>query len=277
MKMTHLSCALSGITKKTFGDSFADIWRYRELLYFLVWRDVKIRYKQTVIGGLWAILQPLTTMAIFTVVFGTFVKIPSDGVPYPVFAYAALVPWTYFAQALGRSGTSLVNESSLITKVYFPRLIIPFSAVLSPLVEFILSFIILIGLIIWYGVVWSWSILAIPLFLFLAAMTALSVGLWLTALNVRYRDIAYTLPFITQIWMYASPIVYPVSMVPEKWRPFYNLNPMTGVIEGFRWALLGKANPDLNAIMMSSTVVLLLLLGGILFFRKMSLTFADVI
>lgn len=275
--MTAWSYAFAGIRKRAFGEGLADIWHYRELLYFLVWRDVKVRYKQTVIGGLWAILQPLITMIIFAVVFGTFVKIPSDGLPYPVFAYAALVPWTYFAQALSRSGTSLVNESSLITKVYFPRLMIPFSAVLSPLVEFSLSFIILIGLIFWYGGAWSWSILAMPVFLFLACMTALSVGLWLSALNVKYRDIAYTLPFLTQIWMYASPVVYPVSMVPERWRPLYILNPMTGVIEGFRWALLGKAHPDFSAIMVSSFVTLILLLGGILFFRKMSLTFADVI
>lgn len=275
--MTLRSYAIAGVKRKIFGEGVTDIWRYRELLYFLVWRDVKVRYKQTVIGGLWAILQPLVTVAIFTVIFGTFVKIPSDGVPYPVFAYAALVPWTYFAQALGRSGTSLVSEASLITKVYFPRLIIPFSAVISPLIEFCLSFVILLGLIAWYGGGWSWSMITAPLFLLLACATALSIGLWLSALNARYRDIAYTLPFLTQIWMYASPVVYPVSMVPERWRTLYNLNPMTGVIEGFRWALLGKTHPDYYSIAISVAVVAFLLLTGTFFFRRMSLTFADVI
>lgn len=269
--------AAADVEKRPFSEGVADIWRYRELLYFLVWRDVKVRYKQTIIGGLWAILQPLITMAMFTIIFGIFAKIPSDGLPYPVFAYSALLPWTYFAQALGRSGISLVNESSLITKVYFPRLMIPFAAVISPLVEFFLSFLILVGLVSWYGVAWNWWVLTLPLFLFLASMTALSMGLWLSALNVRYRDIAHVLPFLLQIWMYASPVVYPVSMVPGKWRLLYSLNPMAGVIEGFRWALLGKAHPDLSIIMVSSTVVLALLLGGIVFFKKMELTFADVI
>ena len=263
--------------ERPFAEGLADIWRFRELLYFLVWRDVKVRYKQTVIGGLWAILQPLITMLIFAVVFGAFVKIPSDGLPYPVFAYAALVPWTYFAQAVSRSGASLVNESNLITKVYFPRLMIPFAAVISPMVEFFLSFLILVALILWYGVPWSWRILAAPAFLLLASMTALSMGLWLSALNVRYRDIAYTLPFLCQIWMYASPVVYPASMVPERWRFLYSLNPMCGVIGGFRWALLGKSPPDPFATAVSFAVIICILTAGIAFFKKMELTFADVI
>jgi lipopolysaccharide transport system permease protein len=275
--MAITSCAADVIEKRSFNESLADIWRYRELLYFFIWRDVKVRYKQTVVGGLWAILQPLITMVIFAVVFGAFAKIPSDGIPYPVFAYTALVPWTYFAQALNRSGTSLVYESSLITKVYFPRLMIPFAAVISPLVEFSLSFVILLCLNLWYGVGLTWWILTVPAFLFVACMTALAIGLWLSALNVKYRDVAYTLPFLCQIWMYTSPVVYPASMVPDRWRLLYSLNPMAGVIEGFRWALLGQARPDLFVMMVSSTVVLALLLSGILFFKKMELTFADVI
>jgi len=253
------------------------LWEYRELLYFLVWRDIKIRYKQTVIGAGWAILQPLMTMVIFTVVFGNFAKVPSDGLPYPIFAYTALLPWTYFAQAINRSSESLVSNTNLISKIYFPRLIIPISAALAPLVDFGIAFVILLGMMAWFGISPNWGILSLPLFLLLATMTALAVSLFLSALNVKYRDVRYTIPFIVQVWMFASPVAYPISLVPEKWRLLYSLNPMAGVIEGFRWALLGKSSPDFAVMAVSAVVVLILLLGGLVYFKKMERTFADVI
>lgn len=254
-----------------------EVWKYRELLYFFTWRDVKVRYKQTAIGVGWAVLQPLVTMVIFTVIFGRFAKIPSDNLPYPIFSYTALLPWTYFAAALAKSGTSLVTDANLITKVYFPRLMMPLAAAVAPLVDFLLSFLILLAMMAWYGLTPTRYILTLPLFIALAWLTALAVGLWLSPVNVRYRDIGYTLPFLTQIWMYASPVVYPVSMVPERFRLLYSLNPMVGVIEGFRWALLGKQSPDVSAIMVSTAVILVLVFGGIIFFRRMERTFADVI
>ena len=209
---------------------------------------MKVRYKQTVIGTGWVILQPLLTMMIFTVVFSYMAKIPSDGLPYPIFAYTALLPWTYFAQAMGRSGAGLVGNANLISKVYFPRLIIPFAAVVTPAVDFLLSFVILLGLMVWYGITPTWGVLFLPLFLLLALMTALAVALWLSPLHVRYRDVGYIIPFMAQFWMYASPVIYPVSLVPERWRLLYSLNPMVGVIEGFRWALLGKEGVDFGVM-----------------------------
>ena len=265
-------------SKGLFHVDFAELWQYRELIYFLIWREVKVRYKQTVVGATWAIVQPLVTMVIFTIVFGRFAKIPSDGLPYPVFAYTALLPWTFFAQALTRSGGSLVSSANLVTKVYFPRLIIPLAAVFAPIVDFLVSFLVLIGMIIWYGITPTWTgLLALPCFMVLTVATALGVTLWLSPLNVRYRDVGHTLPFISQFWMYASPVVYPVSLVPEKWQTLYSLNPMVGVIEGFRWALLGKQSPNFIAMAISAAVVLALLSGGILFFKKMEGTFADVV
>jgi lipopolysaccharide transport system permease protein len=255
----------------------AALWEYRELLYFLVWRDVKVRYKQSLIGAGWAIIQPVMTMAIFTVVFGNFAKIPSDGMPYAVFAYAALLPWTYFSSALSRSGTGLVSNANLITKVYFPRLIIPLASVIAPAVDFLFAFLVLLGLMAWFGIAPTWGILALPLFFLLAMITALAVGLWLSPLNARYRDVGHTIPFLIQFWMFASPVVYPVSLIPESWRLIYSLNPMVGVIEGFRWALLGKANTDFSSILVSIAVVLVLLAGGIVFFKRMERTLADVI
>ncbi len=257
--------------------NIAEIWDYRELLYFLVWRDFKVRYKQTFIGAGWAIFQPAITMVIFTVVFGNLAKIPSDGLPYAVFAYTALVPWTYFSQALSRSGNGLVNNAHLITKVYFPRLIIPLSDVIAPAVDFLFAFLLLLGLIAWFGITPNWGLLALPVFLFMAVITALAVGLWICPLNVRYRDIGHTIPFLTQFWMYASPVVYPVSLVPESWRLVYSLNPMVGVIEGFRWGLLGKENPDFSVMLISVAIVLLLFIGGLAFFKRMERNFADVI
>jgi len=255
----------------------AEVWQYRELLFFLVWRDIKVRYKQTFIGAGWAIFQPAMTMVIFTLVFGKMVKIPSDGLPYAVFAYTGLLPWTYFSQALSRSGTGLVSNAHLITKVYFPRLIIPLSDVITPAVDFVFAFLLLLGLIAWYGIAPSWGLLALPLFLFMAMITALAAGLWLSPLNVRYRDIGHTIPFLTQFWMFASPVVYPVSLVPESWRFVYSLNPMVGVIEGFRWGLLGKENPDFTVMLISTVAVLLLFIGGLVFFKRMERNFADII
>jgi len=264
-------------TKGLFCLDLDAVWPYRELLYFLIWRDIKVRYKQTVIGAGWAICQPLMTMVIFTIVFGNFAKIPSDGLPYPIFAYTALLPWNFFAQALGRSGISLVGSANLITKVYFPRLIIPIAAAVASIVDFAIAFVILLGMMIWFGIAPTWGMLALPLFLLLTLVTALSVGLWLSALNVRYRDVGYIIPFLTQFWMYASPVVYPVSLVPEKWRLLYSLNPMAGVIEGFRWALLGKGIPDFGVIAVSGGVVMALLLGGIVYFGRTEQTFADLV
>jgi lipopolysaccharide transport system permease protein len=255
----------------------AALWEYRELLYFLVWRDVKVRYKQTFIGASWAIFQPAMTMAIFTVVFGNFAKIPSDGMPYAVFAYTALLPWTYFSTALSRSGTGLVSNANLITKVYFPRLIVPLASVIAPAVDFLFAFLLLLGLMAWFGIVPTWGILVLPLFFLLAMITALAIGLWLAPLNARYRDVGHTIPFVTQFWMFASPVVYPVSMIPESWRLLYSLNPMVGVIEGFRWALLGKGDTDFSPMLVSVAVVLVLLVGGVIFFKRMERTLADVI
>ena len=252
-----------------------ELWQYRELLYFLVWRDVKVSNKQTAIGAAWAILQPLLTMMIFTVVFSYFSKITSDGVPYPIFEYAALLPWTYFSQAIGRCVSSVVGDASLITKVYFPRLIIPLAAVIPPVVDFCCSLLILFAMMAWYGIAPTWALLASPVFLLLALLTALGVGLWLSALNVRYRDINHVVPFLIQIWMFVSPVVYPVSLVPEKWRLLYSLNPMVGIIEGFRWAVMGKAPPNFGIMAISGFAVLASLVGGILFFKRMERTFAD--
>jgi lipopolysaccharide transport system permease protein len=277
---TGASAAYTVVIRPSKGFSKRDLvalWEFRELLYFLVWRDVKIRYKQTVIGAAWAILQPVMTMVIFTMIFGNFAKIPSDGLPYAIFSYTALLPWNYFAQAIARSGDSLVGDANLIKKVYFPRLIIPLAAVSSPLVDFCVSFFVLLAMLAWFGIVPGWGVLVLPFLLVLAFMTALAVGLWLSPLNARYRDIRYAIPFLIQLWMYASPVVYSVSIVPEQWRPIFSLNPLAGVIEGFRWALLGKGDPAIGTIMISACTVLLLLLGGMLFFKRMERYFADVL
>jgi len=260
-----------------FHLDLAALWQYRELLYFLVWRDLKVRYKQTAIGATWAILQPLMTMVIFTVIFGHFAKIPSDGLPYPIFAYTGLLPWTYFASALNRSSSSVVAEAHLISKVYFPRAVLPLAGTVSGIIDFAVAFVLLLGMMIWYGIMPAWGLLALPLFLLLALATALAVGLWCSALNVRYRDVGYTIPFLTQCWMYASPVAYPVSLVPENWRFVYSLNPMAGVIEGFRWALLGKHGPDFVVMAVSTVVVALLLVGGLVFFKHVERTFVDVV
>jgi lipopolysaccharide transport system permease protein len=258
-----------------FDLGLRSVWEYRELLYFLVWRDLKVRYKQTALGVGWALLQPLITMLTLTVFFGLFAKIPSDGVPYPIFAFCGLLPWTYFATALNRCIVSVVADRYVISKIFFPRLILPLAGTLSGLVDFSLSLVVFFGLMIWYGLPITMGLLTLPLFLMFALITVLAVGLWLSALNVRYRDITYTIPFLTQVWMFASPVVYPVSLVPEKWRLLYSLNPMAGVIEGVRWALLGKASPDFFVMAVSAIVVTILLAGGVVFFRNMERTFAD--
>jgi len=254
-----------------------DLWRYRELLLLLTWRDIKVRYAQTILGATWAILQPLLTMIIFSVIFGQLAKLPSDGIPYPIFTFTALLPWQLFAFSLTNSSQSLVGSQNLVSKVYFPRLIIPIASVLPGLVDFAISFMVLIGLLIFYQIPLTARILTLPLFLLLAVMSALAVGLWLSALNVKYRDIRYVVPFMTIFWQYATPVAYSASLIPEKWRLLYWLNPMVGVVEGFRWALLGSGKVGNVMIWVSILIIVLLLLSGLAYFKRMEATFADVI
>ena len=254
-----------------------ELWQYRELLYFLIWRDVKVRYKQTALGAAWAIIQPVMTMVVFSLFFGKLGKIPSDGVPYPIFTFAALVPWTFFAHGLTQSSNSLVGSANLITKVYFPRLAIPIATVLSGVVDFVLAFIVLLGMMLYYGIVPTVHALWLPLFLLLAVVTSLGVGLWLSALNVQYRDVRYVVPFLTQFWMFATPIAYPSSLLQEPWRTVYGLNPMAGVVEGFRWALLGRNTAPGPIIAVSSLAAVVILVSGAFYFRRMEKTFADVV
>jgi len=256
--------------------TIADIWAYRELLYFFIWRDIKVRYKQTLLGAGWAIIQPLMTMVVFTIFFGHLAKVPSDGLPYPVFSFMALVPWTYFASALAGCSTSLSGYQHIISKVYFPRLIIPIAAVIAPLVDFAIGFVILIGFMMWYRITPGPSIVWLPALMLLALATAASVGVWLAALNVRYRDVRYVVPFVVQLWMFATPVAYPASLVPSRWRAVYGLNPMAGVIEGFRWALAGGPAPGVITVV-SAAVVVVLITGGAMYFRRLEGTFADVI
>jgi lipopolysaccharide transport system permease protein len=253
-----------------------ELWDYRELLSTFTLRDIKIRYKQTALGFLWAIVQPLLMMLIFTVFFGNLAKIPSNGVPYPLFVLSALLPWMLFAEGLTRATTSMVTNSNIMTKVYFPRIIMPISGILSPLVDFVVALLILIIMMVYYGFLPTLNAIFLPIFIFLALATSLGVGLWLSALNVQYRDFQYTVPFIIQIWMFASPVVYPASLVPESIRFIYGLNPMTGVIEGFRWALLGTEVPG-NMILVSTLAVLVLLISGAIYFRSMERYYADVV
>lgn len=254
-----------------------DLWEYRELLYFLTWRDIKVRYKQTALGAAWAIIQPLLMMIAFSIFFGRLVKVPSDGVPYPVFVYCALLPWQLFTHALVQSSNSLVSNERLITRVYFPRLVIPLSAVLAGLVDFAISFAVLVAIMGYYGITPNLAILTLPLFILLAVMTAFGVGVWLSALNVQYRDVRHTLPFLSQFWLLATPVAYPSSLVPESWRAVYGLNPMVGVVEGFRWALLGKTEGPGVLLAVSTGVVIVVLVGGLFYFRRMEDTFADVV
>lgn len=254
-----------------------DLWEYRELLYFLTWRDIKVRYKQTALGVAWAVLQPLFLMLVFTLFFGRLVGVPSDGLPYSIFTYTALLPWQLFSRALNEASMSLVANERVITKIYFPRILVPASAVLSSLIDFCVAFIALFGFVLVYGIQPGFSILVLPLFVLLAVMAALGVGLWLAALNVVYRDVRYTLPFLTQIWMFSTPIIYPVSVVPEAWRSLYSLNPMVAVVEGFRWSLLGKASPADPMFAVSALIVVGVFIGGIFYFQRVEQTLADVI
>ena len=254
-----------------------DLWEYRDLLYFLTWRDIKVRYKQTVLGAAWAIIQPFFTMVVFSLFFGRLAKMPSDGIPYPIFSYAALVPWTFFANGLSQSSSSLVASANLIKKVYFPRLVVPISAVISGGVDFVLAFVVLLGMMLFYGIVPTAAVVWLPLLLLLALVTSLGVGLWLTAMNVQFRDVRYAVPFLIQAWMFATPIAYPSSLLEEPWRTLYGINPMAGVVEGFRWALLGAQTAPGPIVAVSALVAVGLLISGAFYFRRMEKTFADVV
>jgi len=255
-----------------------DLWRYRELFYFLAWRDILVRYKQTAIGIAWALIRPFLTMIVFTVVFGTLAKLPDEGVPYPILVFAAMLPWQFFANSLSECSNSLISNSNLISKIYFPRLIVPTSAVVVSFVDFMISGMILLGLMAWYDFVPSWRILTLPLFILIAFAAALGAGLWLASLNVQYRDFRFIVPFIVQFGLYISPVGFSSSVVPEKWRLLYSVNPMVGVIDGFRWAILGgRAQLDWPGFILSMGLVTLLLVSGVWYFRKMERTFADVI
>jgi lipopolysaccharide transport system permease protein len=260
-----------------FDLGLGEVWQHRELLYFLVWRDLKVRYSQAALGTAWAILQPLLAAAIFTVIFGVFAKLPSDGIPYPVFVLAAILPWTYFSEAVRRSSFGLVGDSELVKKVYFPRLLIPLANIVSPLIDFFMALMVLLALMVWYGIWPGFNLLFVPVLLVMSAGLALALGLWIGPVNVRYRDVMHTMPFLLQIWMYATPIVYPLSMVPDRYKALYSLNPTVGLIEGFRWALLGKGSVDVFALSISVVMIVVLLVTGVLWFKRAERTFADVI
>jgi lipopolysaccharide transport system permease protein len=257
--------------------NFRELWDYRELLYFLVWRDVKVRYKQTVIGAGWAILQPLMTMVVFSIFFGGLAKIPSDGLPYPIFFYSALLPWTYFAQALSSATNSMVENQRLITRVYFPRVILPLAAALTGVVDFAIAFSVLFLMLVWYGIMPSFAVLLIPFFFLLTVVTALGVGMWLAALNAMYRDVRHTLPFLVQFWMFASPVAYPSSLVPTQWQWLYGLNPMAGVISGFRWALTGTGQPPGMLFAASAFAMFAIFIGGLFYLRRMEEAIVDAV
>jgi lipopolysaccharide transport system permease protein len=252
-----------------------DLWRYRELVFFLTWRDISVRYKQTVLGAAWAILQPFFTMVVFSVFFGLLAKVPSDGLPYPVWSFCALVPWQLFAYSLAESGNSLVANQNLITKVYFPRVVIPIAATLGGLVDFAIAFVFLIGMMLFYHVTPTSAIWTLPLFVLLAILTALGAGLWLSALNVEYRDVRYMITFLIQFWMFLTPIAYPSSIVPARFRVLYGLNPMAGVVEGFRWALLGNGQAPGPMTAVSVVIAFVLFFSGLAYFRRMERSFAD--
>jgi lipopolysaccharide transport system permease protein len=254
-----------------------ELWAYRELLYFLVWRDIKVRYKQTALGASWAVIQPFFTMIIFSLFFGRLAGVPSDDLPYPIFSFAALVPWTFFANGLTMSANSLVGSQELIRKVYFPRLTIPTATVLAGVIDFGIAFAVLLLMMAWYGIVPGFGMILVLPLLLLALVTALGVGLWLAALNVQYRDVKYVIPFLTQLWLFGTPIAYPSSLLSEPWRTLYAINPMVGVVEGFRWALLGTETAPGPIIAVSSLTALLLLVGGAFYFRRLERTFADVV
>ena len=261
--------------KSWFSFDARELWEYRELLYFFIWRDIKVRYKQTILGGVWVILQPLMPMIVFSVFFGLLVKVPSDNIPYPIFTYAALLPWQLFAYASFASSQSLVANQGMITKVYFPRLFIPLSILLGSLIDFLIPLPLLVGMMYYYGIQLSWAAIFVPLFLLLTLLIALAMGLWSSALHVRYRDVHHVVNFLIQFLMFATPIFYPSSLIPDRWRLLYGLNPMVGVVEGFRWALLGEGQPFHPSIFLSFPIVILLLISGLLYFNRVEKTFAD--
>lgn len=253
-----------------------ELWHYRELLYFFVWRDIKIRYKQTLLGASWAIIQPFFTMVVFSLFFGRLAKVPSDGIPYPIFSYAALVPWTFFANGVMQASNSLVMNSNMVKKIYFPRLAMPIGSVLAGVLDFCLAFLVLIGMMFFYHMYPTVNTIWLPFFFLLALITTLGVSLWLSAMNVQFRDVRYIVPFLVQIWLFITPIAYPSSMLSEPWRTLYGLNPMAGVVEGFRWALLGTEAPG-PIIWVSALVAIMMLVSGIIYFRRMETSFADII
>ena len=254
-----------------------ELWEYRELLYFLTWRDIKVRYKQTALGAAWAIIPPFFTMVVFSQIFGRLAKIPSDGVPYPIFSYAGLLPWLFFEHALVQSSNSLVGSANLIRKIYFPRLAVPIATVLAGVVDFVLAFLVLLGMMVYYSIAPTINVLWLPLLLLLALVTSLGVGLWLSAINVQYRDVRHALPFLIRFWLFATPVIYPSTMLSEPWRTLYALNPMVGVVEGFRWALLGTDTAPGPIMIVSSLAALAILVGGAFYFRRMEKTFADLV
>jgi lipopolysaccharide transport system permease protein len=256
--------------------NFAELWRYRELVFFYAIRDLKVRYKQTLLGVLWVILQPVLTMVVFTIFFGKLARLPSDGLPYPIFTYSALLPWQLFAYALTQSSTRVVEDAQIITNVYFPRLIIPIASIIAGLVDFTIAFGALLVMMLYYGITPGWAMMTLPLFTLLALMTALAAGLWLSALNVKYRDVRYTIPFLAQFWLFVTPVAYSSSLVPAKWKAVYGINPMVGVVDGFRWALLGKIPPG-PMLLVSIAAAAVLLIGGLFYFRRMEKSFADII
>lgn len=264
-------------TKGWVALQLKELWAYRELLYFLIWRDVKVRYKQTALGAAWAIIQPVFTMIVFSLFFGRLAKIPSDGIPYPIFAYAALVPWAFFSNGLSQASNSLVGSGNLLKKVYFPRLSVPIASVLSGLIDFLIAFIVLLGMMLYYGIYPTLNVIWLPFLLLLTIITSLGVSLWLSAMNVHFRDVRHTLPFLAQLWLFATPIAYPSSLLSEQWRTLYSINPMVGVVEGFRWALLGVETVPGPMLIVSSMASLALLVGGVFYFRRLEKTFADVV
>jgi lipopolysaccharide transport system permease protein len=276
--MANLSHSLSIIAGNTERQYWRDVWRYRELFYFLAWRDILVRYKQTTIGVAWALLRPLLTMIVFTVIFGTLAKLPTQGAPYPILVFAAMLPWQFFANSLSESSNSLISNANLLSKVYFPRLVLPTSAVIVSFIDFMISGVILFGLMMWYHFMPSWRIITLPFFILVAFGAAMGAGFWLSALNVKYRDFRYVVPFIIQFGLYISPVGFSSSIVPEKWRWLYCLNPMVGVIDGFRWAILGSDAPlYLSGLGLSIVLVMVLLITGIRYFRAYERSFADVI
>ncbi len=262
--------------QKNYLIDFKELIEYKELFFILIWRDVKVRYKQTIIGFAWAIVQPVMSMIVFTLFFGKLANIPSEGVPYPLFSFAALLPWQFFSKALSDGSTSLTASGGILSKVYFPRIVLPGASVLSGLVDLAVGFVVFLGLMLYFDMVPTWRMAFVPCFILVGVLTAMSVSVWLSALDVLYRDVRYVLPFLLQFWMFCTPVIYPSSLLPEKWRVVYALNPMVGVIEGFRWSTLGTTHsPDLAMLTVSAMVMLMLLIGGLVFFRRMEATIAD--